>query len=247
MPKSDYPNLSKPPIQVVVFQIGYDKFPSFPQIPNSFDSFINEWFPIKTHTTNTNINLDNTPTGETKINVSKAEINVIMYTSKDNLKVVSITKNFLSLTISKTYSNWVEYMALLQKIWNAFCSKVLDSNSIITRASARFINRIIINNMETPSDYFNTTIYASENVIPGVVNTFLMKYTAIVEGNVQLHVTQGFEPQIGNSFPYIFDIDAICEYQINSESLWIEFDKLREVKNQTFFGNLTEKTLNLLL
>ncbi|WP_231464800.1 TIGR04255 family protein [Pedobacter sp. Leaf132] len=245
-----YPTLSKPPIQTAVFQIGFDSISSFPfkdELINAFAKKISNVFTVFNRNYNRTLELGKVRHEDKKVKISEPIIDTYIFASSDNSLVINITKSSFIFETRK-YTTWEKQIDQLREIWSIYSDMILAGGYKVNRASTRFINRIEIPEMVDPTQYFNTTLYAASNVIQGEVDSFLIRYTTKLKDiDIQTHVTQGFEPAIGKIFPFVFDIDVISLKELTYNNLWDEFDILRKVKNKTFFSNLTEKTLNLLL
>ncbi len=69
----------------------------------------------------------------------------------------------------------------------------------------------------------------------------------IPETDIYSIVNQNVVNERANSFIYTFDIDVLDRQRLvfNQETLAENIETLREVKNEIFFGNITQKTLDL--
>ncbi|WP_017259751.1 TIGR04255 family protein [Pedobacter arcticus] len=249
MAEQKFPILTNPPIKVAIFEIRFkNESQVFPPSLEEFNNYFKSLFPIVQNNINKNIEINDLPNGETSFNITGQEINQIRYFSSDKTKVLSLSKDGFILNINNSYESWEDHISLFRSLWGQYSASVLKNDYSLLRASTRFINHFEILNLENPADYFKTTIYADENVIPAPVNSFLFKYNTVLNGeDIQIHVVQGFEPPIDNKTIYMFDIDVISIKNFSETELWSKFDRLRELKNQTFFNNLTDKAINSLL
>lgn len=245
----NYPVLSRSPIEVAIFEIEFNSDVIF-QSNNSkkFHSAIKDNFPQISENLNRNIELGNLANTAKTVAVSAPEVTEFRYISSDKNQILAIDKRKFNFSINKAYSNWEQNFPIFLDLWEVFDQLFGDNINKISRISTRFINKIEISDMTSPSDYFNTTLYASEGIIQGEVLDYLAKYSSFLRNeNVFLNVTQGFEPVQNRLSPYVFDIDVISVAEIEKGEVPRSFEILREVKNKTFFANITEKTLNLLL
>lgn len=251
MPENkQFPTLSNPPIQLAVFEIVHN----FAKVlehnyQDTFHKLIQNKYPNQAPNLNRNIDLKNISdiNTETTVKISKPEVTQYRYISTNKDRILLIDKEKFNLTVNKGYTRWEDNIGEFKELWSIF-QDINPGLLEVKRISTRFINRIEIADMERPMDYFNTTIYANRDVIDGEIQNFLMRYTTLFkEDNIHLNVAQGFEPRIGNIYPYLFDIDVLSIKNIHGNDIWKVFEKLRTIKNNAFFSNLTDLTLNQLI
>ena len=127
-----------------------------------------------------------------------------------------------------------------------YFSKALNAHTI-KRTSIRFINRFALDEFNNPIDYFKTTISTSEDgAVPYPVSQYAFNMMVPVNQNVYSIVKQEFN-KISDKNNYIFDIDVLDQsnlvFDINTISEVLV--NLRQVKNKIFFGNITDKLIEL--
>lgn len=247
---TDYPTLTHSPIQVAILEIRFfsDTAILDASYEKAYHKHIQDLYPTSNNGMERNINIEALPGGKEKVSVSNGEVIEFRYVSADKNKTLVINSRRFSITVNASYKDWEEFTKEFSHLWDIYYHKFLDpQRNIIEGISTRFINRMEVTGLTTPAAFFNTTIYADEGVIPGVVDSYLMRYTTnVVEDSIQIHVTQGFETPINNISPYTFDVDVVYNRQLLYDDLKPALDLLRVHKNNVFFKNLTEITLNSL-
>jgi uncharacterized protein (TIGR04255 family) len=245
-----FPTLTKSPIQAAIIEIrftdGSIKLPEDHE--KKYLDLIKDKYPVSNKGLNRNIDI-NDAGGKQSVSISEEEVVEFRYISTDKNTTIVVRPNRFLISVNKAYSNWDVLSEEFKRVWEIYQKNFLDNFKIKYEGiSTRFINRFEVSDLRTPSEYFNTTIYANDGIIPGTVDSYLMKYISnLPEDNVQVHVIQGFEPAMNNVFPYLFDIDVIHVKELSQDGLFDIMNRLREIKNQTFFHNLSQTTLNSLL
>ncbi|MBR5018099.1 MAG: hypothetical protein IKX53_00500, partial [Bacteroidales bacterium] len=84
------------------------------------------------------------------------------------------------------------------------------------------------------------------NVLPFPVTKYGFQVTLNVSDNAYSIVNQSLD-KLNEKYIYIFDIDVLDKRNLLFETSEIGnvMEGLRMIKNQIFFGNVTEKTLDL--
>ena len=69
----------------------------------------------------------------------------------------------------------------------------------------------------------------------------------VPDTDIYSNVNQNVENDRANSFIYTFDIDVLDKQHLifDQETLAENMETLRDVKNEIFFGNITQRTLDL--
>lgn len=248
--KNTYPNLKKNPIEVAIFEIRHQFLDLDIDVAQflQLSSLIKEKYPVNNSGFNRNVHIDELPNGKARARITSSSVTEVRFISVDKTKTLMINAKVFNLNITGRYVSWQECIAEFQFLWltfNKFISKRQPFQ--IIGASVRFLNKFLFKEFENPTDYFNSVIYSEKQAIVGEVSSYLIRYVTERENkNVQINVTQGPEPKMGEDIPYLFDIDAIYKSPIPFRQLWEIYELLHQLKNETFFSNLTPKTLNLL-
>ena len=244
----DWPKLDKPPVVLALFQMKYkwdeESLDSFV----SLDSEIRKKFPkmVKNIAARIDIHSDGIHVGRTTVTGSSdAKIDRYTYLSEDQKSKLVITEDAVSYIDEREYTGW-EHFSNEVRDCLAFLSPVLD-NKVITRTSIRFVNNFEFDTFEDPEEYVKTMIVSSEDeVLPYPVLKYGFRMMLDVNDNVYSIVNQNFDSPDGKPV-YIFDIDVLDRRNIvfDPEIILSVIEDLRIVKNDIFFKNLTQKTLDL--
>ena len=157
-----------------------------------------------------------------------------------------IAEGTLTYIVEDKYSSWADFekeiSVLLQK-----CEPILI-NCIVNRLSIRFINQFVFENFDDPTEYFKTLISSSEDQvsIPYPLIKYGFKLTLDVKENTYAIVNQNLD-RVRDKYVYIFDIDVLNRTDLMFENATIVsvIQELREIKNNIFFSNITEKLIAL--
>jgi uncharacterized protein (TIGR04255 family) len=242
--------LNNPPVVVALFQIKYNstiiKLSDFIK----FDTQLKHNFPIRRDNIQVGINLGSSsiPIGISKISgTSDAKIGSYVYFSVDQKIKLEISENTITYIDERSYQGWLNFKESTIKTL-LILSDVLN-NIDITRTSIRFINRFTFDNFDSPQEYFKTLISSNEdNQLPFPLRQYGFRLLMdIPNTDIYAIVNQNVENVRANSFIYTFDIDVLDRQHLlfDKETLAVNLEILREVKNDIFFNNVTQKTLDL--
>ena len=238
--------LNKPPIILAVMEI---KFQLTDNMEVHFlkknDSNILQEYPIRSENFTGNINLPFPAPGISSAQVSSKQIGYT-YINKEKTRKFTISKENIVYTTEGLYLGWDVFKKQCLELINYY--KHILKDSIIIRISIRFINRINFDQINSPLDYFNTTIAAKDGVINYPIDLYSFKYVMhIPDTNIKVNVIQSLEEKNESENNFVFDIDVLChDIKTYDETDFSEvLEKLREIKNEVFFNNITEKTLKM--
>ena len=245
-----WPNLAKPPVVTAIFQIKFDRDAIKVEDFLRCDSVLKRIFPQR----NENIESSLSISPSTKIPLGKAHVSGVtntrrvgyVYFTTDQKEKLALSETDITYTTEKNYEGWISFKDFVLKILGIL--EPVMENVTIRRTSIRFINQFNFEKFDDPSVYFNTLITSSKN--EGNLLYPLMKYgfklTYDIEENIYSIVNQNVE-HLPDKFAYIFDIDVLNRnnlmFEVNLVAEILEY--LRNIKNEIFFENVTEKTLEL--
>ncbi len=163
-------------------------------------------------------------------------------------KVVQVKADGYTFNKLKPYTNWREFRSEAQRWWDKYA--IIAKPEKISRISLRYINII---NAPLPFSDFNEYLLTNPQIAPGLpqnVSNFFMRLE-LPDPNFEsvAVITMTMKsPEPNNSLPLVLDIDVIKihEYEIEKmDQVWVDFELLREFKNQIFFKTTTEKAKEL--
>lgn len=238
--------LSKPPVVVALFQLKFLRGEIDLARVDQIDAAIRVLYPSRMNNVAANIDLPSTPY---PLGVSKfsgiTQLDSITYFTQDQTRKVNITKHDVTYSLEGQYPGWEVFKQDALQILDVLSD--LLSQHVITRTSIRFINRFEMEKFEDPEEYFKTMISATkEDVLPYPVSKFGFMVNLNVSDNEYAIINQNLD-KVNDKYVYLFDIDVLNRRNLLFERTEIGnvMESLREVKNQVFFGNVTEKTLDL--
>lgn len=245
-----WPNLAKPPVVTAIFQLKFDRGAVKVEDFLKCDSSLKRIFPKR----NENIESSLSISPSTRIPLGKAQVSGVtdtrrvgyVYFTTDQKEKLALSESDITYTTEKSYEGWDSFKEFVLRVLGIL--QPVMENVTIRRTSIRFINQFNFEKFDDPTAYFNTLITSSKN--EGNLLYPLMKYgfklTYDIEENVYSIVNQNVE-HLPDKFAYIFDIDVLNRnnlmFEINTVSDILE--QLRNIKNEIFFGNVTDKTLEL--
>lgn len=242
--------LNNPPVAVALFQLKFNSIGIKLSDFLKFDSQIKHTFPIRRDNMQVGINLGGSsiPLGVSKLSgTSNAKIGSYVYLSVDQKVKLEISENTITYIDERPYQGWVNFKESTLKSLLVFA--VILNNLEVTRTSIRFINRFTFENFDNPADYFKTLISSSEdNELPFPLRQYGFRLLMdIPDSDIYSIVNQNVENVRTNSYIYTFDIDVLDRQHLlfENETLAVNMEKLRDVKNEIFFNNITPKTIDL--
>lgn len=243
---SEWPILSKPPVVVALFQLKFLQGEISLASVEDVDGAMRALYPNRMNNLSANIDMPSVPLpiGTSQFS-GTTQLASITYFTQDQTKKVNITKQDITYSQEGLYHGWDEFKAEINVLLEQITP--LLERHVVTRTSIRFINRFEMEQFEDPEDYFKTMISVTkDDVLPIPVAKYGFKLTLNVSDNAYAIVNQNLD-KINDKYVYLFDIDVLDRRNLLFERLEISnvMEELREVKNQIFFGNVTEKTLNL--
>ena len=168
-----------------------------------------------------------------------------IYKSEDEKNIAQFRKDGFTFSCLKPYTDWETVSSEARELWELYSSK-LDIKTI-TRIATRYINKLDI---ELPIKEFDEYITAAPRLpesLPQETSQFFTRI-AIHEGEIAANIVQTLDknPKPGY-IGLILDIDVfeVNKEGFDEENMWLEFNKLRTLKNRIFFGSITEKTARL--
>jgi uncharacterized protein (TIGR04255 family) len=243
-------NLNNPPVVVALFQLKYNSSGLKLNDFLKFDAQLKHNFPIRRDNIQVGIDLGGSsiPLGVSKITgTSDAQIGSYVYCSVDQKIKLEISQDTITYIDERPYQGWSNFKESALKSL-MIVAEVLNKIEVI-RTSIRFINRFTFDNFDKPQEYFKTLISSSEdNQLPYPLRQYGFRLLMdIPNTDTNSIVNQNVENVLNNSYIYTFDIDVLDKQHLifDKETLAQNMEILREIKNEIFFGNVTQKTLDL--
>ena len=162
------------------------------------------------------------------------------YEREDGSAVVQLRRNGLTYSILKNYPGWELLRDAARDAWQDFL--VVSGPVNVSRLAVRYINAI---NIPLGADYdeYLTTGPRVPKSVPPIVTSFMQRVLIpFEEESATAIITQTLEVPA----PAVLDIDVFTECSLEgaSSDIWSRLEKLRNISIRIFFSSLTEKVLN---
>ncbi len=171
----------------------------------------------------------------------------LRFESEDGRDLAQFRIDGFTFNRLKPYTSWEEVAEEARDLWALYCEIALPHS--VTRVAVRYINQLPIPAQVDQIGEYITTPLPIPQGCSGRVASLLTK-VVIRKGTSGLaaNVIQGLEEDIhGRSLTIMLDIDAYKkrEFGPQDEDIWSTLGDLRNLKNDIFFGSLTEKAVEL--
>lgn len=170
--------------------------------------------------------------------------------SADERYVVQCQIQGFTLSRLPPYEDWNHLVAETRRLWAIYC-EALRPQAVI-RYAARFINdlQLPLKAGESYQKYLNKLVDLPDGT-PQAVSRFLQRFELLdASRNVNVNLTLAMQSQSfvgGAPVPVVLDIDCYGQAELSPDSpaIWDRVAQLREVKNESFFGLLTDSAVEL--
>lgn len=146
------------------------------------------------------------------------------------------------------YEAWPMLVQETKRVWSVYRDRLAPLR--VTRVATRFIN-----NLQLPLEQgasFQTYLQKFADVpdeAPQAVASFFQRFQLVdVASNAAVNLTLALESMSpGGPAPVILDVDAFSFTDLDpmDDKLWVILEHLRTLKNNSFFGSLTERATEL--
>jgi uncharacterized protein (TIGR04255 family) len=168
--------------------------------------------------------------------------------SADEKYVVQFRVAGFTLSRLPPYEKWGSLLDEARRIWAIYVQALAPKR--VVRVATRFINNLNLP-LET-GESFKTYIHKLVDVpdeAPQIVETFFQRFHLVEAASgarVILTLALDGMPPAGG-IPVILDVDAFIAANLNPADgdLWTILERLRELKNRSFFGTITEQAAEL--
>ncbi|HVY82088.1 MAG TPA: TIGR04255 family protein [Steroidobacteraceae bacterium] len=172
-----------------------------------------------------------------------------LFRSRDGAQVVQSTREGFSFSRLTPYENWNAMFGEAWRLWLVY--REMFAPISVRRLSVRYINRL---NLPGPELDFDDYLTSAPRLPEGMGYGVSSFTTAVVMPDAKTRTSTilrqvfdgpGAEPTI---VPVILDIDVVREVSLDPSddaAIRTAFSELRALKNQAFFGSLTQKCVEL--
>lgn len=166
-----------------------------------------------------------------------------IFWSSDGKRAVQARMDGFSLSHLAPYGTWEELRDEAKRLWGVFCDDAHPTR--ITRVALRYINRLPLPLPITFEDYLLTFPRMGPSFLTSVTG-LLMRVVAPAPDGATVVITEAIDETTvsANSIDVILDIDVFRQVDLpiaEQEESWRVLEALRELKNEAFFGSITDK------
>lgn len=169
-----------------------------------------------------------------------------VFVSRDGRQLVQARLDGFTFNRLRPYLTWEAFRDEARRQWDGY--RVIAKPERLTRLAVRYINCLPL--PLTLKD-FKEYVLITPEIAPGLpqgLAAFFMRLVIPFEAyDCTAIVTETIQAPKDESLPYIFDIDAFVEVDLDPDSseLWPRFERLHEAKNVVFFNTITPKAMEL--
>ena len=189
-----------------------------------------------------------TPDGQPIAPTSASAVVGLRLHSPDEKYVLQIRPNRLTLSRLPPYENWTALAEEAKRLWAVFIARLPPNRVLRIAASISTISNCQCVPEIHSKKYSNKLVEVPEGS-PQAVEAFLQRFQLFDPVNgARVILTLALDSLTSQGIaPVVLDIDAfkIISLDPNDPAIWGELDRIKELKNRSFFGTLTEKALEL--
>lgn len=168
--------------------------------------------------------------------------------SEDEKYVAQCRIEGCTLSRLAPYEDWSKLVGEARRVWEIYVGRVDPQR--VKRVATRFINSLHLPLQQ--GDSYQTYLRKLADVpeeLPQALASFFQRFEMVDVGTgSHVILTSALQPtKADGRTPVILDIDAFVPKGMTplDEQLWQALDGLRELKNRTFFGAITEEAARL--
>lgn len=188
------------------------------------------------------------PDGQAPETSAQSEQTGLRLHSGDERYVAQCGVSGFTLSRLQPYEDWGALLDETQRIWSSYVQRAKPKR--VRRLATRFINnlRLPLADGEPIESYLNKLVDLPEEV-PQLVEGFFQRFRIVDAGSgARIVLTLALDGRAPpGPVPVILDVEARMEADLDpaDPDLWKTLEHLRELKNQSFFGVLTERAVRL--
>ncbi len=174
-------------------------------------------------------------------------LDAIVLKTRDGQTLAQFRRDGFTFNRLYPYTSWEELLPEVERLWRIYLEGARPE--AVSRIAVRFINRL---RLPLPIEDFRQYLTAPPSVpdsVPQAMAEFLTRVTIVdQERNLAAHIAQKLEPGTDDvSVQVLLDIDAYAHREpgFRIEDIGPTFEMLRELKNDIFFGSITESTADM--
>jgi uncharacterized protein (TIGR04255 family) len=183
--------------------------------------------------------------GRPKADAQYQQLGFMLKTSNQH-EVVQFRHDAFAFSQLQPYSSWEEVLPKANELWISYRDVIKPDR--LVRLGVRYINRL---RLPLPVDLseFLESPPVGPRMLASTIRTFLTRVVLhdVATGNSVI-VTQASEPSTHpDQTVILLDVDAFRDVDLptNDEDVVAILESLRLLKNQAFFGSITERTAEM--
>jgi uncharacterized protein (TIGR04255 family) len=183
--------------------------------------------------------------GKPLANAQQQQLGFVLKTA-DQHDVVQFRRDLFAFSQLQPYTSWDEILPKATELWTSYRDVVKPDRLI--RLGVRYINRL---RFALPVDLSQHLIAppSAPEVLASTIRAYLTRMVLQdPESGNSITITQASEPSTDpGHIVVLLDVDAFRDVDMNpkDEGLLPILQALRELKNEAFFGSITERTAEL--
>jgi uncharacterized protein (TIGR04255 family) len=221
---------------------------TFAELKSAVDSFDTGYY-VKSPISEGKFEFTLAPDGQPSTATESAQVGLRLH-SNDEKYVAQFSIAGFTLSRLPPYETWENLLEETRRLWSVYVESLAPLR--VVRIATRYINNLNLP-LET-GESFQTYLHKLVDVpaeAPQVVETFFQRFQLVETASassarVILTLALDGIPLAGR-IPVILDIDAFVGATLSptDRELWLILERLRELKNRTFFGIITEHAAEL--
>lgn len=220
---------------------------SFDEMKAAFDQ-PNFGYYVKNSITEGKFEFKLPPGGEPPETMAQSTQTGLRLHSSDERYVAQCGISGFTLSRLEPYENWDALCAETRRLWRIYLERTRPR--LVRRVATRFINnlRLPLGVGESIQLYLHKVVDVPEEA-PQLVEGFFQRFQLFDPASgARVLLTVALDARTsGASVPVILDIDASKEMEADpvDPAIWEMLETLRGLKNQCFFGTITERAAEL--
>jgi uncharacterized protein (TIGR04255 family) len=183
--------------------------------------------------------------GRPHANAQQEQLGFMLKTA-DQHDVVQFRRDAFAFSQLRPYTSWEEILPKATEVWTSYRDAIRPDRLI--RLGVRYINRLRLALPVDLSEYL-TSPPAAPEVLASTIRAYLTRMVLQEpESGNSMTITQASEPSTDpDHIVVLLDVDAFRDVDMSptDEGVVPILQALRNLKNQAFFGSITERTAEM--
>jgi uncharacterized protein (TIGR04255 family) len=187
------------------------------------------------------------PEGRPQTSAESAQVGLRLH-SADEKYVAQFRLTGFTLSRLPPYEKWENLLEEARRLWAIYVEGLAPTR--VVRVATRFINNLQLP-LKTGAS-FQTYVHELVDVpedAPQAVEAFFQRFHLVDSASgARVILTMALDGMSGGGpAPVILDVDAFIAANLKpmDQELWTILERLRDLKNRSFFGTITERAVEL--